>query len=94
VSQSLSITPDNAQKAVQDALGAIAGAASLAELKEVRGVHVGEKSLLSQMNATLKDLPGDEKGNPRPQSSRLLRPARPNCRLPKKQLVFRRKRSI
>jgi phenylalanyl-tRNA synthetase alpha chain len=61
VSQSLSITPDNAQKAVQDALGAIAGAASLAELKEVRGVHVGEKSLLSQMNATLKDLPGDEK---------------------------------
>jgi len=61
VSQSLSITPDNAQKAVQDALGAIAGAASLAELKEVRSVHVGEKSLLSQMNATLKDLPGDKK---------------------------------
>ena len=61
MSQSLSITPDNAQKAVQDALGAIAGAASLAELKEVRGVHVGEKSLLSQMNATLKDLPGDQK---------------------------------
>jgi len=61
VSQSLSITPDNAQKAVQDALGAIAGAASLAELKEVRSLHVGEKSLLSQMNATLKDLPGDEK---------------------------------
>ncbi|MEQ9086370.1 MAG: phenylalanine--tRNA ligase subunit alpha [Pontimonas sp.] len=61
MSESLSITPDNAEKAVQDALGAIAGATTLAELKEVRSAHVGEKSVLSQMNSTLKDLPGDQK---------------------------------
>jgi len=61
VSESLAITPANAQRAVQDALGAIAGASTLGELKEVRSTHVGEKSVLSQMNATLKDLPGDQK---------------------------------
>ena len=61
MSESLSINPDNAHKAVQDALGAITGATTLAELKEVRSAHVGEKSLLSRMNATLKDLPGDQK---------------------------------
>ena len=61
MSESLSINPDNAHKAVQDALGAITGATTLAELKEVRSAHVGEKSPLSRMNATLKDLPGDQK---------------------------------
>ena len=61
MSESLSITADNAQKAVTEALGAISGASSLAELKEVRSAHIGEKSVLSKMNATLKDLPGDQK---------------------------------
>ena len=61
MSESLSITPDNAQRAVKDALSAIAGATSLAELKEVRSQHIGEKSTLSRMNQTLKDLPADQK---------------------------------
>jgi len=61
VSESLSISADNAQKAVADALGAISGASTLAGLKEVRSAHIGEKSVLSRMNATLKDLPGDQK---------------------------------
>ena len=61
MSESLSITPHNAQRAVKDALSAIAGATSLAELKEVRSQHIGEKSTLSRMNQTLKDLPSDQK---------------------------------
>jgi phenylalanyl-tRNA synthetase alpha chain len=61
VSESLSITADNAQKAVADALGAISGASTLAELKEVRSAHIGEKSVLSRMNATLKDLSNEQK---------------------------------
>jgi phenylalanyl-tRNA synthetase alpha chain len=61
VSETLSITPDNAERAIQEALRAISGAQTLRELTEVRSVHVGEKSTLSQMNQTLKNLPADQK---------------------------------
>ena len=61
MSDSLSITPASVSAIVDAALAAIAGAATSAELKQVRTEHVGEKSPLSQLNATLRDVPSDRK---------------------------------
>lgn len=61
MSESLSLTPENAQKVVQDALSAISGASTMGELKEVRSAHVGEKSPLARMNSALKDVPPDQR---------------------------------
>ncbi|HLP23481.1 MAG TPA: phenylalanine--tRNA ligase subunit alpha [Microbacteriaceae bacterium] len=52
----LSISPEAVSAAVDAALAAIAGAGDSAALKSVRSEHAGEKSLLAQLNATLKDV--------------------------------------
>jgi phenylalanyl-tRNA synthetase alpha chain len=56
VSESLSITPENVQRVVDAALSAIAAAGTSAELKKVRTEHVGERSALAALNATLRDV--------------------------------------
>ncbi|WP_240613443.1 phenylalanine--tRNA ligase subunit alpha [Brachybacterium endophyticum] len=47
--------------AVDAALAAIAGATTTAELKQVRIDHVGDASVLSRANASIRDLPKDQK---------------------------------
>jgi phenylalanyl-tRNA synthetase alpha chain len=61
VSESLAITPKNVQRVVDAALAAIAAAGSSAELKKARTEHVGERSALAGLNATLRDVPADDK---------------------------------
>ncbi|MDH6422774.1 phenylalanine--tRNA ligase subunit alpha [Aurantimicrobium minutum] len=55
------ITEAAVAAAVSDALAAIAAATDSAALKAVRTAHVGESSTLSQLNALMKDVPGDQK---------------------------------
>jgi len=61
VSESLSITPDSVAAALAEALAAVESASSVEELKAVRTAHQGEKSPLSQLHATLKDLPAEDR---------------------------------
>ena len=61
MSESLVITVENAERAVSEALSAISGAQSLEDLKKARTAHMGEKSTLSLLNATLRDVPADQK---------------------------------
>ncbi|GAA4669105.1 phenylalanine--tRNA ligase subunit alpha [Frondihabitans cladoniiphilus] len=61
MSDTVPITDDAVSSAVEAALAAIASAATVAELKAVRGAHVGEASVLARMNAGLRDLPNDQK---------------------------------
>ena len=55
------ITEATVTAAVNDALAAIAAAVDSAALKAVRTAHVGESSTLAQLNALMKDVPGDQK---------------------------------
>jgi phenylalanyl-tRNA synthetase alpha chain len=61
VSESLAITPENVRRVVDAALAAIEAATTSDELKKVRTQHVGERSELAALNATLRDVPSDEK---------------------------------
>jgi phenylalanyl-tRNA synthetase alpha chain len=61
VSAPTEITEATVTAAVNDALAAIAAAADSAALKVVRTAHVGESSTLAQLNALMKDVPGDQK---------------------------------
>ena len=61
MSKSLSITPENVGRVVAAAVDACAAAASLAELKKAKTTHLGEKSELSQLNSTLRDVATEEK---------------------------------
>jgi phenylalanyl-tRNA synthetase alpha chain len=61
VSESLAITPENVRRVVDAALAAIEAAGSSDELKAVKTQHVGERSELAALNATLRDVPGDHK---------------------------------
>lgn len=47
--------------AVSDALTAVARAASLAALRDLRGAHLGDGSALSRLNALMRDVPNDQK---------------------------------
>ncbi|MEY4040286.1 MAG: hypothetical protein RLZZ52_1154 [Actinomycetota bacterium] len=47
--------------AVNDALAALAAAVDSTALKAVRTSHLGESSTLAQLNALMKDVPGDQK---------------------------------
>lgn len=49
------------ENAVDDALMAIAAARSLAELKEVRIAHTGDRAPLTEANREIKNLPGSDK---------------------------------
>jgi phenylalanyl-tRNA synthetase alpha chain len=61
VSAPTEITEATVTAAVTDALAAIAAAVDSAALKTVRTAHVGESSTLAQLNALMKDVPGDQK---------------------------------
>ena len=51
------LDPDNVDRAVQDALAAIAGAATLDDLKAVRTAHQGDRSPLALANREIGALP-------------------------------------
>ncbi|BDU10696.1 phenylalanine--tRNA ligase alpha subunit [Aurantimicrobium sp. INA4] len=55
------ITEAAVAAAVNDALTAISAAVDSAALKAVRTAHLGESSTLAQLNALMKDVPGDQK---------------------------------
>lgn len=55
------ITPEAVSAARQAAQEAIAAATSVAELREVRAEHVGERSALALMHQSLKDLPQESR---------------------------------
>ena len=57
------ITPENVEVAVRHALDAFSGATSVEQLKAAKTAHLGEKSALSVMNATLRDLPPEVKAS-------------------------------
>jgi phenylalanyl-tRNA synthetase alpha chain len=55
------ITEEAVRAAADEALAAIAAAATVSELKAARAAHTGEQSPLAQFNAAIKSLPGDQK---------------------------------
>ena len=57
------ITPENVEVAIRHALDAFSGATSVEQLKAAKTAHLGEKSALSVMNATLRDLPPEVKAS-------------------------------
>jgi len=63
VSGNNAITPENVEVAIRHALDAFSGATSVEQLKAAKTAHLGEKSALSVMNATLRDLPPEVKAS-------------------------------
>jgi phenylalanyl-tRNA synthetase alpha chain len=63
VSEPIPITESTAAEAVAAALGAVAAACTSAELRAARTEFTGELSTLARMNASLKDVPGDQKAS-------------------------------
>ena len=55
------ITDSAVTAAVEAALAAIGEAGDSASLKAARAAHAGENSPLAQLNAQIRDLPGDQK---------------------------------
>ncbi len=55
------ITPEAVASAVDEALAAIAAAATTAELKSARSAHTGEQSSLAQLNAQMRHVAPDQK---------------------------------
>lgn len=55
------ITPESVTEALDAALSAVGAASTIAELKQVRGEHLGEASALAQLNAGLRHLPSEQK---------------------------------
>ncbi len=56
-----SISPQHVAEVVSEAIAAIVGASTGDELKAVRTAFVGEASPIAAINATLRDVPADEK---------------------------------
>ena len=56
-----SINQKQVETVVKDAISAISSATSQADLKEVRAKFVGEASPIAAINATLRDVPAEEK---------------------------------
>jgi len=61
VSEPLEISEHAVNAAVDAALAAIASAVDSAALKTVRTEHTGERSTLARLNASLRDVPNDQK---------------------------------
>ncbi len=61
MSDSTTITETAVNLAAEAALAAFAAAGSLAELKAVRGAHLGEQSVLAKFNASLKEVAPNER---------------------------------
>jgi phenylalanyl-tRNA synthetase alpha chain len=57
------ITEARVTEAVDAALAAIADAGDTATLKAVRSAHLGEASTLAKLNASLRDVPNDQKAS-------------------------------
>src|SRR5690606_23338439 len=54
-------TEENVSAAVDAALAAIDSATDSASLKQVRSAHLGEASALSKLNASMREVPNDQK---------------------------------
>jgi phenylalanyl-tRNA synthetase alpha chain len=63
VSEPILITESTAAEAVAAALSAVAAASTSAELRVARTDFTGESSTLARMNASLKDVPNDQKAS-------------------------------
>jgi phenylalanyl-tRNA synthetase alpha chain len=61
VSDPIVITDSSVAEAVDAALLAIAEIRTAADLRSVRAAHTGESSPLARLNATLRDVPNDQK---------------------------------
>jgi phenylalanyl-tRNA synthetase alpha chain len=61
VSEPTPITEAGVSEAVDAALAAISAATTVSELKQVRSAHTGESSALARFNASLRDVPNDQK---------------------------------
>jgi phenylalanyl-tRNA synthetase alpha chain len=61
VSDPTPITEESVERAVAEALLAIAEAADLASLKSAKSAHAGEASTLAKLNATLRDVDPSER---------------------------------
>ena len=61
MSESTEITESAVSTAVEQALAAFAAAGDSAALKAARAAHTAEASPLAQLNARIRDLPGDQK---------------------------------
>jgi phenylalanyl-tRNA synthetase alpha chain len=61
VSEPTEITESSVASAVEAALFAISGTATAADLKAARTAHTGESSALARLNASLRDVPNDQK---------------------------------
>jgi phenylalanyl-tRNA synthetase alpha chain len=59
----MEITPENVQRVVDHALAVFAQSDSIELLIRAKTDHLGERSAIAQMNATLRDLPGSEKAH-------------------------------
>lgn len=57
----LELNPQTVQSALEDALAQVTAAQSFAELKALKGSLIGEASVLSQLNAMIRDLPAEQK---------------------------------
>ncbi|GEB44698.1 MULTISPECIES: phenylalanine--tRNA ligase subunit alpha [Microbacterium] len=57
------ITPEAVASAVDEALAAIAAAATTAELKSARSAHTGEQSSLAQLNAQMRNVAPEHKAS-------------------------------
>jgi phenylalanyl-tRNA synthetase alpha chain len=57
----LAITDESVAAAVEQALAAIAAAATSTDLKAARSAHTGETSPLARLNGTLRSVPGNQK---------------------------------
>lgn len=61
MSPSIHITDHSVAAALADALAAFANAQTLDELKKAKTAHLGDKSALSVLNSTLRDVPAADK---------------------------------
>ncbi len=63
MSQSIEINSESVAAAVTEALAAIGASANLAELKALKSTLIGDQSPIAKLNATLKNLPNDQKAS-------------------------------
>lgn len=61
MSDPLEISEETVAKLLSAALDALKEAKTVADLKEVRGLYIGENAPLTRMNALLKDIPQDQR---------------------------------
>ena len=60
---SLQITEESVSSAIEAALHAIAGATNSADLKAVRGAHLGDNSAIARLSGAMREVPNDQKAS-------------------------------